>query len=302
MLKDYLHLHLLVLIWGFTAILGLLITIPAVEVVFYRTLFASVTIGIWIFFFRRKINQPPVKLILKFVLTGFIIGAHWITFFASARVSTASVSLAGLSTVTLWTSLFEPLVFKKKIKIYEVILGLVIIAGLYIIFRFEFNHKLGLILALFSALFAATFSVINGKFAQRHDPYHITFYEMAGACLGTALFFPVYKAFLAEGGQLQLGLSMSDLGYLLILSLVCTVYAFSASVELLKRITVFMSNLTINLEPVYGIILALIIFGEKEKMGSGFYLGSGIILVAVLSYPLLNRLFRRKALETSNVR
>jgi len=125
---------------------------------------------------------------------------------------------------------------------------------------------------------------------------------MDGACLGTVLFFPVYKMYFAVDGALQLALSWPDFGYLMILAIVCTVYAFSASVELLKRITVFMSNLTINMEPVYGIILALIFFGEKERMGSGFYLGTGIILAAILSYPLLNRMFRRKALETSNVR
>ncbi|MDH5366832.1 MAG: DMT family transporter [Cyclobacteriaceae bacterium] len=302
MIRDYIHLHFLVLIWGFTAILGLLITIPAVEVVFYRTLIASTTIGIWIFLFKNKISQPNIKSIIKISLTGFIIAAHWILFFAAAKVSNASVCLAGLSTTTLWTSFIEPMIFKRKIKFYEVLLGLLIISGLYVIFRFEFNHQLGLIMGIGSAFLAALFSVINGKFALKHDPYHITFYEMLGACIGTVLFLPFYINYFTENGQLQLSVSWSDFGYLLILAIVCTVYAFSASVELLKRITVFMSNLTINLEPVYGIILALIFFGEKEKMGGGFYLGTGIIVLSILSYPLLNKLLKRKALEMSKLK
>jgi len=301
MLKDYIHLHFLVLIWGFTAILGLLITIPSVEVVFYRTLIASATIGVWIFFFKKKISQPNGRSIVKITLTGFVIAAHWILFFAAAKVSNASVCLAGLSTTTLWTSFIEPIIFKRKIKYYEVLLGLVIMLGLYVIFQFDFNHQLGLMMGIGSAFLAALFSVINGKFTRKHDPYHITFYEMLGACLGTIIFMPFYLKFFSETGKLELALNLSDLGYILILALVCTVYAFSASVELLKRITVFMSNLTINLEPVYGIILALLFFGEKEKMGGGFYLGTSIILVAILSYPLLNRIFKRKPKPVSNL-
>jgi len=301
MLKDYIHLHFLVLIWGFTAILGLLITIPSVEVVFYRTLIASATIGVWIFFFKKKISQPNGRSIVKITLTGFVIAAHWILFFAAAKVSNASVCLAGLSTTTLWTSFIEPIIFKRKIKYYEVLLGLVIMLGLYVIFQFDFNHQLGLMMGIGSAFLAALFSVINGKFTRKHDPYHITFYEMLGACLGTIIFMPFYLKFFSETGKLELALNLSDLGYILILALVCTVYAFSASVELLKRITVFMSNLTINLEPVYGIILVLLFFGEKEKMGGGFYLGTSIILVAILSYPLLNRIFKRKPKPVSNL-
>ena len=301
MLKDYIHLHFLVLIWGFTAILGLLITIPSVEVVFYRTLIASATIGVWIFFFKKKISQPKGRSIVKITLTGFVIAAHWILFFAAAKVSNASVCLAGLSTTTLWTSFIEPIIFKRKIKYYEVLLGLVIMLGLYVIFQFDFNHQLGLMMGIGSAFLAALFSVINGKFTRKHDPYHITFYEMLGACLGTIIFMPFYLKFFSETGKLELALNLSDLGYILILALVCTVYAFSASVELLKRITVFMSNLTINLEPVYGIILVLLFFGEKEKMGGGFYLGTSIILVAILSYPLLNRIFKRKPKPVSNL-
>jgi len=166
------------------------------------------------------------------------------------------------------------------------------ILGLYVIFRFEFEHAWGLTLSVISAFLGALFTVLNGHFANRFDHYAITFYEMIGATVGIALIFPWYSTWQNEGLQLiPMGF---DWIYLLILAVVCTVYAYSISVELMKRISAFAINLTVNLEPVYGIILALIIFGEKEKMTSGFYWGTGIILLAVLSYPLINRVARKE--------
>lgn len=299
--KDYLHLHFLVLIWGFTAILGLLITIPPVEVVFYRTLIASIGLGLLIYFKNVGFNVSKTDLI-KLLLTGSLIAGHWILFFTSARVSTASVCLAGMATTSFWTSFLEPFALKKRIKWYEVFLGVVVIIGLYIIFHFEFNHALGLILALMSAFLAALFTVINGNFAKAHHHQTVTFYEMMGACISIAIFFPVYKVFLAKGQELNLALSGADLFYILILAIVCTVYAYAASIELMKKISAFSVNLTLNLEPVYGIILAVLVFGEKEKMHAGFYIGASIILLSVLAHPFLNKLYHRKYLETDNLR
>jgi drug/metabolite transporter (DMT)-like permease len=299
--KDYLHLHFLVFIWGFTAILGLLISIPAVEIVFYRTLIASIALWILLKYRRRNLALGQVE-IIKIFTTGFLIAAHWILFFAAARVSTASVCLAGMATCSFWTSLLEPLLTRRKVKAFEVFLGLLVIAGLYIIFRFEFNHALGLGMAVVSAFLAALFTVINSKFTRRHNPYSITFYEMAGACIGIGLFFPIYLSFWAVNGKLQLVPQQLDWLYLLILALVCTVYAYSVSVELMKKISAFSVNLAVNLEPVYGIILALLIFGEREKMQPGFYFGTAIILLSVLSYPVINRIKRRKALEVDTIR
>lgn len=300
-IKDYLHLHFLVLIWGFTAILGLLITIPPVEVVFYRTLMASGGLAILIYF-----QKLPFALdrqgIFQLLLTGILIAGHWILFFGSARVSNASVCLAGMATTSFWTSFLEPLVLKKKIKWYEVFLGLVVIFGLYIIFRFEFDHALGLAMALVSALLAAMFTVINSRFAKVYHHHQVTFYEMVGACLSIALFFPIYKMTFAEGGILKLALSSMDIVYISLLAIVCTVYAYSASIDLMKKISAFSVNLTINLEPVYGIILAVIIFGENEKMNPGFYIGAVIIMISVFAHPILNRLYQRKYLEADNLR
>ncbi len=299
--KDYLHLHFLVLIWGFTAILGLLISIPAVEVVFYRTLMAS--IGLFILLYGRRISFIIGRgNVVKLLFTGALIAGHWILFFWSARVSTASVCLAGVATTSFWTSFLEPLVLKKRIKMYEVFLGMIVILGLYIIFRFEFNHAVGLAMALGSAFLAALFTVINARFTKHMHHYQITFYEMIGACLSIVIFFPVYKYYLTPDKAIHLAVGYYDILYLSILALVCTVYAYSASIDLMKKISAFTVNLSVNLEPVYGIILAIIIFGDREKMQSGFYAGAAIILLSVLAHPLLNRMYRRKYLETDNLR
>lgn len=299
--KDYVKLHFIVWIWGFTAILGLLISIPSVEIVWYRTMIAFMALGVMLHF-RKHNFQLGYKEVLKILGTGFIIAAHWILFFAAARVSTASVCLAGMATCSLWTSFIEPWVNKRKIKIFEVVLGLVVIVGLYVIFRFQFNHALGLFMAVVSAMLSALFSVINGQLIKKHSPYMITFYEMLGAFLGTSLFFPIYITYFAPDGMLHLVPTAMDWLYLSILALICTVYAFSVSVELMKRISAFVVNLTVNLEPVYGIILAVLIFGEKEKMEPGFYLGTLIILASVLIYPVVNKRYKRKALEVDNLR
>ncbi|HNP18714.1 MAG TPA: DMT family transporter [Fulvivirga sp.] len=298
---DYLKLHFIVWIWGFTAILGMLITIPAVEIVFYRTFIAFITLGV-ILYLRNSNFRIGKNDVLKILGTGVIISGHWILFFAAARVSTVSVCLAGIATCSLWTSFLEPLMNKKKIKGFEVVLGLIVIFGLYVIFRFEFNHALGLGMAILSAFLASLFSVINGKFTQRHNPYIITFYEMLGACLGTVAFFPIYALYFAKDGVLNLIPTSMDWVWLLILAIICTVYAFSVSVEIMKRISAFVVNLTVNLEPVYGIILAVIIFGEKEQMQPGFYLGTFIILLSVLAYPVLNKMNKRKPQPVDNLR
>jgi drug/metabolite transporter (DMT)-like permease len=297
-LKDYLMLHFIVMIWGITSILGLLISLPSLELVFYRTLLAAIGIGI-IAVFRKKELLVSFPELLKILGVGVLISLHWIFFFWSARVSTASVCLAGMATTSLWTAFVEPLINRTKIKWYEVGLGLLVISGLLVIFQFESGYWLGLSMALVSAFFSALFSVYNGRLTLRHNPYQITFFEMGAASLFALLFMPIYAEFVTDGQPIQWAWQGNDWIWMLILSGVCTVYAFSASVELMKRLSVFTLNLTINLEPVYGIVLAVLIFGEKEKMTPQFYLGTLIILISVLIYPVINYLNkRRKAVGT----
>lgn len=285
-LKDYLKIHLIVFIWGFTAILGLLISIQPVEMVFYRTLIAALGTAFLLIIRKKSFSIAPADR-LKVLGTGAIIAAHWILFFLSARLSNASVSLVGFATVALWTSFIDPFVNKKKVRLYEVLLGLLVIAGLYVIFRNEVDHATGLIVGILSGLFAAIFSVINARLTKRISPYQITFYEMTGACLSILLFMPIYSYFIIPETALTLWPNLSDWFYLLILGVVCTVFAFSMWVELLKRVSVFAASLSINLEPIYGIILALLFFPETEKMRAGFYLGSLIIISSVLAFPVI---------------
>lgn len=296
--RDYVMLHFIVMIWGFTAILGLLITLPSLELVFYRTLIAAVGVAL-VMLVRQKSMRVSFPEFLKIAGVGVLISLHWIFFFWSARLSTASVCLAGMATTSLWTAFVEPIINRTKVKWYEVALGLLVISGLLVIFQFETGYWIGLTMALISAFLGALFSVFNGRLTMRHSPYQITFYEMAAACIFALLFMPIYSGFLIGGGGIQWSWKGLDWLWLLILGGICTVYAFSVSVELMKRLPVFSINLTINLEPVYGIVLAVLIFGESEKMTPQFYLGTLIILVSVLIYPVLNFWNkRRKAVRT----
>ncbi len=298
--KDYLHLHFIVLIWGFSAILGLLITMPTVELVFYRTLFSA--LGLYLVIKARGVGFRIGKRSDFWIImgTGFLIAAHWVTFFLSARISNVSISLAGFATCSLWTAIIEPLSMGRKVKGYELILGVIAIVGIVVIFNTEFNYFLGLSVAILSAILCSLFSVINAKLSTKYDPYVITFYEMIGAWVSIGLFFPIYTRTFTD--KLHLSGTVLDFVFLSILAVFCTVYAYSISVELMKRISAFSINLTINLEPIYGIILALIIFGESEKMTVGFYIGTGLILASVLLYPMLNRRFKQKALSTDIIR
>jgi drug/metabolite transporter (DMT)-like permease len=284
--SDYFKLHFIVLLWGFTAILGKLVSIPAVEMVFYRILLAAVGMGMIMIFLRTSFKISSTDF-WKIFFTGFIVAAHWLTFFISGRVANASVSLVGFATGSLWTALIEPLVKRKKIQAIEVALGLMVIAGLYIIFAFDFQYPLGLFLGIISGLTMALFAVINSTFVSRVHPYTITFYEMTGACIGTALFFPVYTYYFSSDHQLHLIPSLPDWIYIAAMAWACSVYAYTAALDLMKKVSVFLISLTLNLEPVYGIIMAVIVFGESEKMTLNFYIGTLVILGAVLSYPLL---------------
>jgi drug/metabolite transporter (DMT)-like permease len=299
MLKDYLRLHFIVLLWGFTAILGKLISVPPVELVFWRTLLAASGLAV-LLVARRQPWRVAGREALKMLGIGTLVAAHWITFFLAARLSSVSVCLAGLATLALWTSLLEPLVLWRRVRLYEVGLGLLTMVGLYLVSQAELDQMAGLLVAIVSAGLSALFSVLNSKLVKRHTPFQLTLYEMTGACLSIVLFMPLYSRYFTDGQGLQLGLQGLDWLWLLLLAGVCTVYAFSTSVELMKRISAFVVNLTINLEPVYGILLAVLMytlripgFGQ-EKLSTGFYLGTVVILLSVLIHPVLDQWMKRR--------
>ena len=298
--KDYLLLHFIVLIWGFTAVLGLLITVPPVEVVFFRTLIAAICLMILLKIRKREVRIKRRGDLPIIAGTGTLIAAHWILFFLAARISNASICLAGMATCSLWTSLLEPLSQGKKIKGFEVILSVIAFIGIAVIFNAAFHYLIGLLVAVLSAFIASVFTIINGRFTNRYNPYVITYYEMVGACASVLLFYPIYAAYFTD--KIVWMMSLSDWMYLAALAIFCTVYAYSVSIALMKRLSAFSINQVVNLEPVHGIILALTIFGSSEEMSSGFYLGTGLILTSVLLYPLLNRRYKKKALTTDIIR
>lgn len=286
--KDFLTLHFVVLIFGFTAILGQLISIHTLGLVFFRTLLA--TVGFYIYFKIRGLSiEIDTKGKWQLLATGGIIVAlHWFTFFYSAKISTIAISLAGLSTTSLWTSFIEPFWNKKRIKPLQVIFGSVIILGLYLIFLYEFNHIWGLVLSIICAILGATFSVLNGEFSKKYTSQIITFYEMLGVAISTLI--PVLYILISGDSSISIIPQGMDWLWIFILGFVCTIYAYTESVNLVRIFSAFTFNLTLNLEPVYGIMLAYSLFGEKERMTAGFYAGTLVILLSVLLYPLSEKL------------
>lgn len=292
-LKHYFHLHIIVFIWGFTAILGKLISVDAIPLVWYRMLLASVFIFLFL-----KINKTSFKIkkssLFKFVITGIIIALHWVTFFMAIKVSNVSIALVTMSTGAFFTSFIEPVFFKRRIKLIEIFLGLLVVVGLYIIFKLDAQYKMGIFYALISSFLSALFSVLNGLFVKKHPASTISFYQLFFG----VLFISVFLLFQGSLTLDLLELKASDWIYLLILSTVCTAYAFIASVHVMKYLTPYTVMLTINLEPVYAIILALIFFGESEQMSSEFYFGSSIVLLVVLLNGILkNRKGIQKKLQ-----
>lgn len=285
-IKDFLTLHFVVLIYGFTAILGQLTSIHTLGLVFFRTFLA--TAGFYIYF-KIKGLSTEIDRKGKFQLLatgGIVIALHWFTFFYAAKIANISICLAGMATTSLWTSIIEPFMNKTRIKPLEIVLGVVVILGLYLIFLFEFNHIWGIVLGTTSGLLGAVFSVLNGQFAKRYSPQIITFYEMGGVAMTTAI--PVLYILLSNSSLTVIPQGLDWL-WISILAFVCTIYAYSKSVDLVRIFSAYTFTLTLNLEPVYGIMLAYSFFGEKERMTFGFYVGTLVILATVLVYPLLKK-------------
>jgi drug/metabolite transporter (DMT)-like permease len=288
--KNLLILHFTVFIWGFTSILGKLISIEAVPLVWYRVVIATVSLFLY-FKFNKTSLKIDRKTFLKLVLTGALVGGHWILFFAAIKESTVSVTLVCLSSMTLFTAIFEPLINKKRISKLEIIAGFLIITGILLIFKFETQYTKGIILGLISAMCASLFSIINARQVKRIDAPIITFYELSGAFVWISTYLLVTHGF-GSGMVLQ----NSDIGYLLILGTICTSLAYVAGVSVMREFSAFKVALITNLEPVYGIILAFIFFGELHKLKLGFWLGAMIILSTIFLYPLAQKqIIKRKS-------
>jgi drug/metabolite transporter (DMT)-like permease len=283
--KTYLELHFVVLLFGFTGILGKLINLPAPELVVFRMFFAFVSLYIILRFQKVKI-KPTRKLLWSSLAVGFIVAAHWTTFFLAIKLSNVSVALGLLGVGTLFTALMEPLILKKKFSGLEIIVAVFIIAGIYIIFHFEGEYFWGILTAIISFFLSSLFSAFNKKLSHIYDSRVISFYELIFGFGLAAIALP-FLAPMTEGLHWP---DWKDLIYLILLGSICTAYAFTAAIRLMNLLSAYLVVLHINLEPVYAIIIAYLLFGESEHMSTGFYIGASIITVSVFFFPY----FRKK--------
>lgn len=286
--RNLIILHITVFVWGFTGILGALISIDATWLVWYRVLIAF--ISLYAYFRYKKISvRVSTETFLKLFFTGAVVALHWILFFYSIKSSTVSVALVSLSSLTLFTAILEPLLKKQRISKLEVVTGLLIISGIYMIFTFESQYTMGIISGLFSALCASIFSIINSKQIQNRPAPIISFYELIGAWVWVSVYLLI-----SEGLRAPVSLIFSDVVYLTLLGTVCTSLAYVAGVAVMKELSAFRVALITNLEPVYGIILAFIFFGKKEQMTPGFYAGAIIVLSTIFMYPYIKNRKKKK--------
>lgn len=279
--KNLLILHLTVFVWGFTGVLGKVISIDAVPLVWYRVLIATSTLFAW-FLITKKNIKISKKQFIQFFLTGGIVAIHWIFFFHAIKVSTVSVTLVCLSSFTLFTAILEPLIKKQPIQMGDILVGLLIIVGIYMIFKFESQYTLGIIFGLLAAVASSLFSTINSTLVQKSEPSIIGFYELVGGLFWITL----YRLYDGSLLNTHFNLSTMDWFYIVILGTFCTSIAYVAGVSVMRTLSAFRVALVTNLEPVYGVILAFIFFKDKEQMTGGFYIGAMIILASIFLYPI----------------
>jgi len=284
--KNILLMHFVILIFGFTGILGKLITIEAIPLVFWRTLIGGGAIYVWLKV-RRKVSKKSTADVLKMGGIGLLVAIHWITFFASIKISNVSVALTMLATSPMFIGFLEPLIFKRKIDWRELTVAGVVLVGVGTIFSFDTTYHEGMILGIISAFFASLFATLNGVLIKTNDASNISLVELLTASV--AIF--ILLLFTGEVNWDLLMLSNQDWFWILILALVATSFAFIAFTSIMTVLTPFTTSVAINLEPIYSIILAVIIFGEEEIMGPRFYVGALIIICAVL----LNSILKRKS-------
>jgi len=277
MKKALLQLHIAVFLAGFTAILGKLIGLNEVLLVWYRLLITVLTLGL-ILYFRGKLKRIPVKEVIKIFAVGALVALHWVAFYGSVKYGNVSIGVVCISGAGFFTAIFDPLICRKKISLIEIILGAIAIAGIYIIFDFHPQFKLGILFGVISAILCSLFPIFNKQLLLRHSPEILTLYELGGGLLVLSFFIPVYLPFFPASYFFP---TTHDWIWLLIMAWFCTVLTFDLQLNALTKLSPFTSNLAYNLEPVYGIILAFVIFNENRTLNINFYLGVGFIIIAV---------------------
>ena len=287
--RAYLELHIAVFLFGFTAILGDLISLPATTLVWWRVLITCISF----FFFVpiiKNLRKIPKRLIWTYGFIGVLVAVHWITFFGAIKYANASVCLVCMATTSFFTSILEPIILRTKIQKYQLLLGLMIIPGMaLVVSNLQVDMLVGVLLGLTSAFLASLFSSLNKRYVNEADPIDITFLELSFALGFITLGLPI----ILQGDVLFIPQGMDWL-YLLILALLCTTLAYVISLRALREISAFAANLMVNLEPIYGIILAALILGDNKELNPGFYWGCTIILAAIFSFPYLRRKFEKQ--------
>ena len=278
MKKAFIQLHIAVFLAGFTAVLGRLITLNEGLLVWYRLLITVLVLAIMLYV-KKEYKKIGTKDIFRMAGVGGIIAFHWVTFYGSIKYGNISVALVCLSAAGFFSALIEPVLFKKKIVWAEVLLGLLAIAGIYIIFDFHPKFKLGIAYGILAALGAAVFPMLNKQLIKEFSPRTLTFYELFGGFIILSLLLPFYLKFTPNSYFIP---TSTDFGWLIILAVICTVLCFDLQLKALRKISAFTSNLMYNLEPLYGIILAFIFFGEGKSFHKEFYIGVALILLAIV--------------------
>lgn len=288
--KAYLQMHLAVLIYGFTAILGDLIQLPATVLVWWRVLITSISL-LFLIRFGRDLMEIPRKRVLQYMGIGIVIGLHWITFFGSIKYANASVAMVCFATTAFCTSILEPLITKKNFERIELLAGVMVIPGIALVVQsVPQGMQFGVLLGLLSAMLAALFAIFNKQLINDADPKSITFLELASSCLFISFLLPLFFYYNPESAFWP---SSMDWVYLMILALVCTTFAFILNLKALTHLTAFTTNLIANLEVVYAIILAIVLLQDNKELSLSFYIGVAIILASVFGHPLLQRQLER---------
>ena len=282
--RAYIELHIAIILFGVTAILGKLITLDAVSLVWWRVLLTSVSLLFFIGL-RETFRKLSPRLMTKFLLTGFLLAIHWVTFFLSLKLANVSVALVAFATQSFFTAFLEPLIVGGKLRRHELLVGFLIVPSMVLIVsELDLSLRLGLWIGLFSSFVYAVFASFSKRLIDTASPVQISFFQLSGAWVFVTILFPFMVDF--EVDQfIPVG---SDLFYMIILTLLCTSFAYVLSMRALRYISAFDSNLVLNLEPIYGIILAWLLFGEDKELTTSFYLGGGIIIATVLLYPVLS--------------
>lgn len=288
--RAYLQLHLAVFLAGFTAILGKLIGLNEGVLVWYRLFFSILILGGWMLV-RKKIQKISWHEFLKIAGVGTVLAFHWVTFYGSVKYANASVAVVCISAAGFFSALLEPLFFRKKISVVELTLGMLSMAGVYLIFEFHPHFQTGIIFGLLAALGSAIFPIFNKELLHQHSAEVLTLYEFIGGLIGLTLLLPVYFM-LSPASSWKL--TTTDLTWLLVMAGFCTVAAFDLQMNALKKISAFTVNLTYNLEPVYGVALAIIFLKEGEMLTQHFYWGIAIIILSILLQMLRLRRMRSK--------